>query len=84
MKKIQKEWDFMSHEKRDSLVRQIITYFSQERGEEIGMLAAEDILDFFLEALYKDIYNKGVENAKILIKQNFENLDIDLDLLLNK
>ena len=43
-----------------------------------------DILDFFLEALGKDIYNRAIDDSKVVIKQSFDNLEIDLDLLLNK
>jgi len=82
MAEIKRKWDLISKERRAELIREIITYFKNERDEEIGVLAAEDILDFFLENLGKDLYTRGVNDSKALIKQNFENLEIDLDLLL--
>lgn len=84
MSNTKRKWDPLSKERRSGMIREITTYFEKERGEEIGMLAAEDILDFFLEALTKDIYNKAIEDAKITVKQNAENLEIDLDVLMNK
>lgn len=84
MKNTQRKWDFLPKEKRANLIKQIITYFKTERDTEIGMLAAENILDFFLEALGEDIYNKAIDDSKIAIKQSFEDLEIDLDMLLNK
>ncbi len=84
MTTIRRKWDILSKERRSSLIREIITHFEKERGEEIGILAAEDILDFFQEALSKDIYNRAIEDAKMIIKQNAENLEIDIDLLKNK
>lgn len=84
MATIKRKWDLLSKERRSGLIREITTYFEKERGEEIGMLAAEDILDFFQEALSKDIYNRAIEDAKMTIKQNAENLEIDIDLLKNK
>lgn len=84
MTTIKRKWDILSKERRSGLIREIVTYFEKERGEEIGMLAAEDILDFFQEALSKDIYNRAIEDAKMIIKQNAENLEIDIDLLKNK
>jgi len=84
MATIKRKWDILSKERRSGLIREIVTYFEKERGEEIGMLAAEDILDFFQEALSKDIYNRAIEDAKMIIKQNAENLEIDIDLLKNK
>jgi uncharacterized protein (DUF2164 family) len=84
MAKIQRKWDFISEEKRKSLIKEIIAYFKTNRDLEMGVLAAEDILDFFLQALGEDIYNKAIENSKKAVKQNFEDLEIDLDLLLNR
>ncbi|MCK9186136.1 DUF2164 domain-containing protein [Candidatus Gracilibacteria bacterium] len=84
MPNIKRKWDVISKERRESLIREVINYFKTEKDEEIGIIAAEDILDFFLERLHKDIYNKGIEDAKTTIKQTLENLDIDLDLLSSK
>ncbi|HBB02825.1 MAG: hypothetical protein US89_C0007G0007 [Candidatus Peregrinibacteria bacterium GW2011_GWF2_38_29] len=82
MAEIKRKWDLLTKERRAGLIREIITYFKEERDEEIGMLASEDILDFFLENLGKDIYKRAVDDLKAIVKQNFENLEIDLDLLL--
>jgi len=84
MKKPLPSIGFITPERRESVIREIIGYFQTERDTEIGVLAAEEILDFFLEATGKDIYNKAVADSKATIKQGLENLEIDLDLLLNK
>lgn len=81
---IKRKSDPLSKEKRKSSIEEIITFFHQTRNEEIGVIAAEDILDFFLQNIGPDIYNKGVEDSKKLLKTQFENLEVDLDLLLNK
>ncbi len=73
--------DPLSKERRQTLIKEIITYFKTEREEEIGVIAAEEILNFFTEALGKDIYNKAVLDSKTTIKTCMENLDLDLDLL---
>jgi uncharacterized protein (DUF2164 family) len=84
MAKIKRTWDILPKGRKEKLIEEIILFFQKEREEEIGIMAAEDVLDFFLEALTKDIYNKGVEDSKIIMKQNIENLEIDLDVLLSK
>jgi uncharacterized protein (DUF2164 family) len=81
---IKRKWDFFTKARRESLIREIITYFETKRGEQIGVLAAEDLLDFFLESVSGDIHNRTVENAKSVVKQNFENLEVDLDMLVDK
>jgi uncharacterized protein (DUF2164 family) len=84
MPSIKRKWDLLSKERHAILIKQVITYFKTKRDQEIGVIAAEDILDFFLEALSEEIYNKAINDSKTTIKQTFENLEIDLDLLLNK
>jgi uncharacterized protein (DUF2164 family) len=84
MVNIKRKWDLLTEERKKSLIKEIITYFKIKRDQEIGILVAEDILDFFLQALGEDIYNKAINDSKATIKQSFENLEIDLDLLFNK
>ena len=69
-------------ERKQTLLKEIITFFKTERDFEIGVLAAEDILEFFTEAIGKDLYNKGINDAKISIKDCMGNLEVDLDLLI--
>jgi uncharacterized protein (DUF2164 family) len=84
MKEIKRKWDLLTKEKRKSCINELITFFKQERNEEIGIIAAEDILDFFLQNAGESIYNKAVVDSRELAKKRFEDLEIDLDLLLNK
>lgn len=79
-----RNWELLSKERKNSLIKEIITFFKTERDQEIGIIAAEDVLDFFLQNLGKDIYNKAISDSKTTIQHNFENLEIDLDLLLKK
>lgn len=81
---MKRKWDFLSKQKKDSLIREIITYFKEEKDEDIGVIAAENLLDFFLENTGETIYNKAVEDCKTQIKKNFENIEVDLDMLTNK
>ena len=84
MNDIKRKWDLIPKEKRESCLKEIITFFKTERDEEIGVIAAEDILNFFLENIGTDIYNKGVAEAKETLKKRFDDLELDLELLLNK
>lgn len=84
MSKIKRDWDPLSKERRAGLLREVITYFKTTHDQEIGMLAAEDILDFFLQTIGSDLYRKAIDDTKSLVRQNAENLDVDLDLLIHK
>jgi len=81
MADITRKWDYLPKEKRDAAIREIATYFASEHDKEFGMIASEDILDFFLSTAGKDIYNKGIEDARKFLKDRFFDLDIGLDLL---
>lgn len=83
MNEIKRKWDLLTKEKRRICIDEIITFFKQKRDEEIGIIAAEDVLDFFLQNIGTDIYNKGVEDSKNLLKRQFEDLEVDLNLLLH-
>ena len=84
MAHIKREWDVLTADRRAALIREVIVYFKTSHDQEVGMLAAEDILDFFLQAIGSDLYRKAIDDSKSVLKQNLENLDIDLDLLIHK
>lgn len=84
MDKAKRKWDLLSDERRRTLEREIISYFKTERDEDIGVIAAGEVLDFFLEALGPDCYAKAVSDAKSVVARSFENLETDLDLLTGK
>jgi uncharacterized protein (DUF2164 family) len=83
MKSQKRDWDPLNKERRAGLLREIITHFKTSHDQEIGMLDAEDILDFFLQSLGPDLYRKAINDTRNVVRQNAENLDVDLDLLIH-
>ncbi len=81
MTTIKRKGDLLSKESKDNAIKEIIHYFSTERSEEIGVIAAEDMLHFFLQTCGEDIYRKGVQHTRVVLRQNLDNLETDLDLL---
>jgi len=53
----------VTKERRDDMVSEIKNYFSKEKEEEIGDLAAGLILDFILEKIAPEFYNQGVYDS---------------------
>ncbi|EKD64459.1 MAG: hypothetical protein ACD_50C00381G0003 [uncultured bacterium] len=85
MTKIKRKWDsFLSDKKRKTCIDEIITFYKEKQDESIGFIKAGEILDFVLQVSGETIYNKGIEDARNLLKNRWENLEIDLDLLINK
>lgn len=72
---------YLSEKDKEKCIKEIIDYFSAERNEEIGIIAASEILDTFIQMLGPDIYNKAIEDAKLILKKQLEGMDFELDLL---
>lgn len=73
--------NLINEEKRKVVINEIIIFFKEERDETLGIIAAESILNFFLEDIGKYIYNKGIEDSNSLIKNKLEDLEIELEVL---
>lgn len=71
----------LSKEEKDRLMREIQHFFEVERGEQIGIIASQNILDFFLEQMGGLIYNKGLDDAKFWFMKRMEDVEVDYDLL---
>jgi uncharacterized protein (DUF2164 family) len=64
----------ITKEVRDEMVAEIKYYFSHERAEDIGDLAAGLILDFIQEKLAPAFYNQGVYDAHTYMQDAAEDL----------
>ena len=71
----------LSKAEKQKLINEIQTFFQEERGEEIGIIAAEIVLDFMMENIGKYAYNKALDDAKGWFEQRLEDLSIDYSLL---
>lgn len=84
MTKVKRSWDLITDEKRRLVINEIINFFHNERSEEIGVIAAEAVLDFMLQTVAGDIYNKGIDDALSFIKERFGSMEQDTNALLKK
>ncbi len=73
--------DFSSEEIRTKYIKEVIGFFQKERNELIGIIAAGEILDFFLNTAGKEVYKMAIGDAKKLLKERMEDLEINLDIL---
>ncbi len=71
----------LDQNERRQLVDQIQEFFYEERDEEIGIIAAEEVLEFFLNNLGALFYNKGLDDARSFFNRKMGDLDIDYDML---
>ncbi|WP_101846647.1 DUF2164 domain-containing protein [Halobacillus sp. Marseille-P3879] len=68
----------LSKEQREYMINQIQEYFELERDEQIGELAADQLLEFMVKELGPFMYNKGIYEARQMVEQKVMNLDEDL------
>lgn len=84
MTQVKRSWDLLTEPQRKKAIDDILNFFSTERNEQIGIIAAEKLLDNFLETNSIAIYNNGVEDTKNFFRERFESLNIDIDATLKK
>ncbi|WP_068618488.1 DUF2164 domain-containing protein [Paenibacillus tuaregi] len=65
-------------EDKDVIIRSVQTYFEEERGESIGELAAEQLIDFMIGELGPAVYNKAIENVRKMIFEKNSQVDDEL------
>lgn len=64
----------LSKERKEAMRSKIVRYFGEERDEDLGELASQLILDFFLEELGGELYNQGVEDSHKYLFDKLEDL----------
>lgn len=64
----------LTSERKEAMRIKIVDYFGKERDEDLGELASQLILDFFLEELGPELYNQGVEDAHSYLFDKLEDL----------
>lgn len=56
------------------MISHVKDYFSKERDEDLGDLASQLILDFFIKELAPYVYNQGIEDAYVYMKDKADDL----------
>lgn len=64
----------LTKEKKAGMVESIKRYFSEERDEEIGDLAAMLMLEFIMEEIAPVFYNLGVEDSHTYVDEKLDDL----------
>lgn len=55
----------LSQEEKLHFISEIQYFFKKERGEDLGLIASEVILDFFLDTMGNTLYNKALDDARL-------------------
>lgn len=68
----------ISKEARKDAIESIQQYFHEKMEEKIGNLAADALLDYFLEELGPAIYNKAVADVQDRLQARVMEVDIEI------
>ncbi|KHF38933.1 DUF2164 domain-containing protein [Halalkalibacter okhensis] len=68
----------LSNEHKAQIKENLKEYFYNERSEEIGDLAAENLLDFIIKEVGPYFFNHGVNEAKDMCEQKMISLEEDI------
>lgn len=65
-------------EDKTEIIKNVQTYFEQERSESIGDLGAEHLIDFFINEIGPYIYNKAIDDARLMINERLSQVEDEL------
>jgi uncharacterized protein (DUF2164 family) len=65
----------LDKERKERLVRAIQSHFAEKLDQEIGHLAAELLLEFFVRQVGPTIYNQAVKDAQAFLQDKLLDLD---------
>ena len=65
----------LTDERRERMLRSIRKYFAEELTQEIGDLAAERLLQFFVRELGAPVYNQAIQDARAFVQERLEDLE---------
>ena len=82
MSKVKRIWERLTDEEKKSAKEALILFFENERDEKIGIIAAEEMINFFLQTVGSKLYNKGISDAKMALNNRIEELNYDLEDLI--
>ncbi|MES2014357.1 MAG: DUF2164 family protein [Patescibacteria group bacterium] len=78
MKQGRSRLSLLTEEEKQKGIGAIISFFESERNEKIGIIAAGEILELLEDTVGLHIYNKGIEDARSVLKQQLEESDYRL------
>ena len=79
MNSLKRKWELLTDEEKHQFKEDLIIFFESERDEKIGIIAAEELLNFFLQHAGIAIFNKGIEACKKAVTSRLEEIQYDLD-----
>ena len=71
----------LSDQQKKQLASEIKAFYLDVRGEEIGVIEEQQLIDLFCEHLAPIIYNKALDDSMHWLKEQVGNMEADYYLL---
>ena len=71
----------LTDEEKKWFADEIQAFYLDERGEDIGIIEQQQLIDLFVEKLGPIIYDKGLDDARKWYQSQMENMESDYYLL---
>ena len=81
MRRSLKEAIRLNDREKKQLADEIKAFYLDVRGEEIGIIEEQQLIDLFCEHLAPIVYNKALDDALCWLKAQAENIETDYYLL---
>lgn len=76
-----RKWDIKNKDLNDTCIAEVITRVNELDGENMGIIAAQDIIDIVMSHYGPEVYNKAVREVKDTLEGKFQDTLMDVDLL---
>lgn len=76
-----RKFDYSSEEAKRKCLAEIITRVEEATDEEIGMIAAQDIVDIVIDNIADNIYNSAIDDVISLLRKRQADTETEVDLL---
>ncbi len=67
----------LTDKQKELLKDEIKAFYHDVRGDKIGIIEQEQLLDLFVEHLAPIVYNKALDDAQYWYKRQLENMESD-------
>lgn len=71
----------LSEQQKKQLKEEITAFYLDVRGEEIGLIEQQQLVDLFLEQLAPIVYNKALDDVRNWHREQLNNMESDYYLL---
>ncbi|WP_322906442.1 DUF2164 domain-containing protein [Paenibacillus campi] len=68
----------LPRETRETMIANIQQFFEMERGETIGELAADHVLDFAIKTIGPHLYNQALADCRALVNERMAAMEEDM------